>query len=111
MHLLHPRPGMTPNSMAADFFAQLQRHEIDLVVLQRAEVLGKDELGLYAAEYFAALDFVFRKLYPGERPSSLPFAGRLLLGTGDPAQLPPVHGRPFWVAASLETHCKASADV
>jgi hypothetical protein len=77
----------------------LVRNPIKLAYLKRLDVIIIEEIGLLAGYLFNVLDAVMRRI----RDCSYPFGGVLVLASGDPKQLKPIHGRPIWLSTNLYT--------
>jgi hypothetical protein len=84
----------TIQSMASKAILALSRTPVRLAFLQRLHVLFIEEIGLVSAELFAVLDTILRAV----RQCNEAMGGLVVIGTGDPHQLSPVDGRPFWVS-------------
>jgi len=63
-------------------------------LIKRIDILYFEEIGMVSAEEFAAIDYILQKT----RESFAPFGGILIVGTGDPKQLPPPQGRLIWTS-------------
>ena len=77
----------------------LSKKPVQLAMLQRLKVLFIEEIGLLSAQLFAALDNILRYV----RGSNQPMGGILVIATGDPYQLAPVDGTPFWASHHVMT--------
>ena len=69
------------------------------ILMKRIDILYFEEIGMVSAEEFAAIDHILQKT----RDSYAPFGGVLILGTGDPKQLPPPQGRLLWTSPLIIT--------
>jgi predicted GIY-YIG superfamily endonuclease len=79
---------------------KIKRKTVILHALLTVDVIFYDELGQISAELLSAMDIILRHL----RKSQIPFAGVLMLGSMDPAQLQPINQLPF-LTSSLVLTC------
>ena len=82
----------TVNGIASKTLVNLAKNPLRLAILQRLEIMFFEEIGLLSAEMFAVVDIVLRTV----RKSDVVLGGLVMIGTGDPRQLKPVHGSPLW---------------
>lgn len=89
----------TVQNIVSKALLSLSKKPVQLAMLQQLKVLFIEEIGLLSAHLFAALDNILRYV----RDSDQPMGGILVIATGDPYQLSPVDGTPFWTSHHLTT--------
>ena len=104
IHMLFHIPVLNANvqtvqNIVSKALLSLSKKPVQLAMLQRLKVLFIEEIGVLSAQLFAALDNILRYV----RGSNQPMAGILVIATGDPYQLAPVDGTPFWASHHLMT--------
>ena len=67
--------------------------------LERLDLLYFEDIGMISAEDFAAIDLILQHLKNIESP----FGGVLVLGSGDPNQMPPPTGSQIWISPIILT--------
>lgn len=82
--------------MAQNCLINLQRQPEKKAILRHADIIVIEEISMFSREQFATMFEVMCRLMEVDSP----FGGKLLIGTGDPRQLQPINGAPFWM-----THC------
>ena len=87
------------DEIAEKALKKLNCDPIRTTVLRRIDILYFEEIGMVSAEEFAAIDLIMQKV----RDNYSPFGGVLVLGTGDPKQLPPPQGRLLWTSPIILT--------
>ena len=66
-------------------------------MLDHVDVFIFEEIGMISAETYGVLDRVLKYVCQNDRP----WGGKLVIATGDPCQLPPITGRPFFMTTHL----------
>ena len=104
IHMLFHIPVLKPHvqtiqHIVSSALMSLSKKPVQLAMLQRLKVLFIEEIGLLSAQLFAALDNILRYV----RGSNQPMGGILVIATGDPYQLAPVDGTPFWASHHVIT--------
>ena len=96
MEVTHGREKSTELSYT-NLVRKLKRNGQKMVLLQRNDVFLIEEAGLISAEIFAILDSAMREINNIDSP----FGGKFLMISGDPLQLPPPQGMPFWTSIHI----------
>ena len=82
-----------------DCIKNLGNDPLKTAVIKRTDVFLIEEIGLFSAQIFTALDSILQFLMG----NSLSFGGKLLISCGDAKQLPPVTGQPIWSSVQMCT--------
>jgi hypothetical protein len=68
-----------------------------LAILRKADIIAFEEIGMISQEQFSTITEMLAQIMN----SKLPMGGKLFMATGDPRQLQPIEGKPFWLHSSL----------
>ena len=98
---LPPSSNGSPLKMAEQALNKLDFRNDEKVLLLAVEVLFVEEVSLISAEQWCAMDIILQEL----RQSNLPFAGILVLASGDQMQLPAIDGNDLFLSPVLQHKC------
>nr|XP_039257388.1 uncharacterized protein LOC120334012 [Styela clava] len=105
-------PGRTYSQM----MLALRKYGKKMVLLQRTDIFIFEEIGLISAEVYAMLDRCMKDIMSSDES----FGHKFVIANGDPCQLPPPQGAPFWTSIhftasfnsiSLEHFVRSASDV
>ena len=97
---LPPSSNGSPLKMAEQALNKLDFRNDKKVLLLAVEVLFVEDVSLISAEQWCAMDIILQEL----RQSNLPFAGILVIASGDQMQLPAIDGNDIFLSPVLLTN-------
>nr|XP_039258626.1 uncharacterized protein LOC120335208 [Styela clava] len=108
IHQMFPLPvtdkyNKSPDKSYCHMMQSLSKSGKKMVMLQRTDIFIFEEIGLISAETYAMLDRCMKEIMSTDEC----FGHKLVIANGDPCQLPPPQGAPFWTSMHFMAFFKA----
>nr|XP_039259083.1 uncharacterized protein LOC120335608 isoform X2 [Styela clava] len=84
----------SPDRTYCHMMQGLRKYGKKMVLLQRADIFIFEEIGLISAEMYSMLDRCMKDIMSSDES----FGHKFVIANGDPCQLPPPQGAPFWTS-------------
>ncbi|XP_039271516.2 uncharacterized protein LOC120345964 [Styela clava] len=99
LHQVFPLPvtekyNKSPDKTYCHMMQSLSKSPKKMVLLQRTDIFIFEEIGLISAETYAMLDRCMKEIMSTNES----FGHKFVFANGDPCQLPPPRGAPFWTS-------------
>nr|XP_039271517.1 uncharacterized protein LOC120345964 isoform X2 [Styela clava] len=108
IHQVFPLPvtekyNKSPDKSYCHMMQSLSKSGKKMVLLQRTDIFIFEEIGLISAEIYAMMDRCMKEIMSSDES----FGHKFVIANGDPCQLPPPRGSPFWTSIHFMASFKA----